>query len=186
MKKLLPLACAVLFILTALIFRTNANPIFQSQEPEFQCGPRVCLRATSYFVANYKRIRFFPRDILISGVNLNHPVEVTNATTLLLTLRNPSNSPLAEFNRKYVTSQLSMAMMPLTSVYSAVKSSIGCYGVDFQPVKLSTGATLTPESSLEALFTQCDIVAISPVSEERDSDMSALVEILSKLNGNCR
>jgi hypothetical protein len=186
MKKLLPLACAVLFILTAPVSRTNANPGFQSQYPEFQCGARICLRATSYFVVNYKRIRFFPRDILISGVNLNHPVEVTNTNTILLTLRNPSSSPLAQFNRNYVTSQLSMAMMPLTSVYSSVKSSIGCYGVDFQEVKLSTGATLTPESTLEALFTQCDVVAINPLSEERDSDMSALAEILSRLNGNCR
>lgn len=186
MKKLLLLACAVLFILAAPMSRTNANSNVQSQEPEFQCGSRICLRATSYFVVNYKRIRFFPRDILVSGVNLNHPVEVTSANTILLALRNPSNSPLAEFNRNYVTSQLSMAMMPLMSVYSAVKSSIGCYGLDFQPVKLSTGVTLTPESSLEELFTQCDVVAINPVSEERDADMQALVDILSKLNGTCR
>ncbi|MEK7833797.1 MAG: hypothetical protein AAB401_22105 [Acidobacteriota bacterium] len=186
MKKLLLLACAVLFILTAPISRTNANADFQSPESEFQCGPRICLRGTSYFVVNYKRIRFFPRDILISGVNLNHPVEVTSAHTILLALRNSSNSPLAEFNRNYVTSQLSMAMMPLMSVYSAVKSSIGCYGLDFLPVKLSTGATLTPESSLEELFTQCDVVAINPVSEERDADMQSLVGILARLNGTCR
>lgn len=186
MKKLLLLVCAALFMLTAPISRTEAKYNFQSQDDEAQCGSRICLRSTSYFVVNYKRIRFFPRDILISGVNLNHPVEVTSVNTILLTLRNPSNSPLAEFNRNYVTSQLSMAMMPLVSVYSAVKSSIGCYGLDFQPVTLSTGVTLTPNSSVETLFSQCDVVAINPVSPERDADMQALVEILAKLNGTCR
>ncbi len=186
MKKLLLLACAVLFMMAAPIPKTNARYYSQSQEPEFQCGARICLRTTSYFVINYRRIRFFPRDILISGVNLNHPVEVTSTNTILAALRNPSGSPLAEFNRHYVTSQLSLAMIPLVSVYSGVKSSIGCYGLDFEPVKLSTGATLTPESSVEALFSQCDVVAVNPVSPERDADMQALVDILSKLNGTCR
>lgn len=186
MKKLLLLACAVLFILASPLSRTNANylPI---EEDEVQCGPKLCLRSTSYFVNNYKRLRFFPRDILISGVNMNHPVEVTSVNTVLLALKNPSSAPLAEFNRQYVTSQLSMALVPLPGVYSAVKSSIACYGVDFAPMKLSTGATITPASSLEALFTQCDVVAINPPdSEERDADMLALSQLLAKLNGLCR
>ncbi|MBL8189447.1 MAG: hypothetical protein JNK38_15665 [Acidobacteria bacterium] len=145
------------------------------------------MRSTQYFSANFKRLKFWPRDILISGVNLNHPVEVTNSNAILSALRNPSSAPLAEFNRQYVTAQLSMAMMPLTAVYSSVKSSISCYGVDFQPVKLSTGVTITPDSTTEALFSQCDVVAILPPdSEERAQDMHALAQILAKLNGTCR
>lgn len=187
MKKLLLFTCSILFLLTAQTSHTNASPYQQSQDPEFQCGQRICLRSSSYFVVNYRRLRFFPRDILISGVNLNHPVEVTSATTILAALRNPSSSSLAEFNRHYVTAQLSLALTPLTSVYSGVKSSIGCYGVDFLPVKLSTGVTISPASSLETLFSQCDVVAILPPdSEERNQDMQALAQILAKLNGTCR
>ncbi|MDX2042322.1 MAG: hypothetical protein SF097_13795 [Acidobacteriota bacterium] len=187
MKKLLLLAFTFLFVLTPTIFQTNASVNAQSQDNELQCGSRICLRSTAYFLLNYRRLKFFPRDILISGVNLNHPVEVTSVNTILLTLRNPSTSPLAEFNRQYVTAQLSMALTPLFSVYSGVKSSIGCYGVDFQPVKLSTGAIISPASSLETLFSQCDVVAILPPdSEERNQDMRVLAQILARLNGTCR
>ncbi|MFN0108732.1 MAG: hypothetical protein ACKVZH_07750 [Blastocatellia bacterium] len=186
MKKLLLLACAILFILTAPLSRTDANQI-QSEGSQAQCGPRICLRSTPYFIVNYKRLRFFPRDILISGVNMNHPVEITSTNTIVLALKNPSSAPLAEFNRQYVTSQLSMALVPLPAVYSAVKSSIACYGVDFAPVKLHTGPIVTPETSLEALFTLCDVVAIQPPdSEERNQDMLELSQILAKLNGLCR
>ena len=185
MKKLLLLTVTALFILA--MPRTNASATFQSPDGEIQCGGRVCLRATSYFVVNYKRIRFFPRDILISGVNLNHPVEVTSSNTILLALRNPSSASLAEFNRQYVTSQLSMAMIPLPSVYSMVKSSLACYGIEFEPFKLTNEVEITPETSLEALFTQCDLTAIDPPgSEKRDADMQALSQILAKLNGTCR
>jgi hypothetical protein len=187
MKKLLLLAFTGLLVLTAPMFRANANVNFQLTDDEPQCGARICLRATSYFIANYKRLKLWPRDILISGVNLNHPVEVSNSNAILAALRNPSTAPLAEFNRQYVTAQLSMALMPMTAVYSAVKSSISCYGVDFQPVELNTGATLTPNSSLEALFSQCDVVAILPPdSEERAQDMQVLAQILAMLNGTCR
>ncbi len=185
MKKLLLLTFPLLFVLA--MPRTNASANFQSQDQEVQCGGRVCLRATSYFVVNYKRIRFFPRDILISGVNLNHPVEVTSSNTILAALRNPSSAPLAEFNRQYVTSQLSMAMVPLPSVYSMVKSSLACYGIEFESFKLTNEVEITPETSLEALFTQCDLTAIDPPgSEKRDADMQALSQILAKLNGTCR
>lgn len=187
MKKLLLLILTVLFVLATPGLRTNASANIQSQDGEVQCGARVCLRATSYFVVNYKRIRFFPRDILISGVNLNHPVEVTSSFTILAALRNPSSAPLAEFNRQYVTSQLSMAMVPLPSVYSMVKSSLACYGIEFEPFTLTNGVEITPETPLEALFTQCDLTAIDPPgSEKRDEDMQALSQILAKLNGTCR
>lgn len=187
MKKLLLLAFGVLLVLTASLTRTNASASFQPGDVELQCGARVCLRTTSYFVVNYKRLRFFPRDILISGVNLNHPVEVTSSATLLAALRNPSSAPLAEFNRQYVTSQLSLALIPLPSVFSGVKSSIGCYGIEFEPFKLSSGVEITSEMSLEALFSQCDLTAIGPPgSEERDADMRALSQILALLNGTCR
>ncbi len=185
MKKLLLLAFTVLIVLAVSLTRANASS--QAPNAENQCGARVCLRATSYFVVNYKRLRFFPRDILISGVNLNHPVEVTNSSTILAALRNPSSAALADFNRQYVTSQLSLALIPMPSVISGVKSSIGCYGVDFEPVTLSTGATISTDTTVEALFSQCDVVAINPpTSEERDADMRALAQILAKLNGTCR
>ena len=152
------------------------------------CQGTLCFRPPLYFLTYYKRLRFWPRDILISGVNFNHPVDcVANPRPIQFALRgNPlSNSPLTQFNQQYVAAQLAGALVPLTSVTNAAHSALSCYKLDFEPVLLSDGTLITPASTLAELFTACDVAAIQPPSEQRDADMQALAELLEMLNSTC-
>lgn len=191
-RRCLPgLALCALFL-----FFAPAIALAQSEDPPEgtgveSCRLGLCFRSSQYYLVNYKRLRFFPRDIFISGVNLNHPVDcVSQPGPILFALRanslRYSYSPLAWFNQQYVTAQLTMALVPLLSVHSITKSPIGCYGLNFQPIKLSTGAMLTPNTSLQELFTLCDVAGTSADSEERDANMTALGNVLALLNGTCQ
>ena len=52
------------------------------------CQTTLCYRAPQFYAMNYKRLRLFPRDILISGVNFNHPVDcVAQPTPIQFALR---------------------------------------------------------------------------------------------------
>ncbi|MFN0086202.1 MAG: hypothetical protein ACKVX9_12515 [Blastocatellia bacterium] len=154
------------------------------------CQTALCYRMPHYFLLNYKRLRLFPRDIFISGVNLNHPVDcVAQPTTVMFALRGglfgSSRSPLTQFNQHYVAAQLSQALIPYLMVRSASATSLGCYGLEFAPERLSNGFLITPATTVEELFTQCDLTGIQPMSEARDADMLKLARILSMLNGTC-
>ncbi|MGH9841150.1 MAG: hypothetical protein ACREEM_20545 [Blastocatellia bacterium] len=151
------------------------------------CSFRFCYRSPQYLLNNYKRLRLFPRDIFISGVNLNHPVDcVSNPGPILFALRanslNYTFSPLALFNQQYVAAQLTHAQAPLFTGFSAGKSSLSCYGLMFEPVKLTTGVEVTPTTTAQELFSLCDVTGIAAISEERDADMAALAKILQMLN----
>ncbi len=151
------------------------------------CSFRFCYRSPQYLLNNYKRLRLFPRDIFISGVNLNHPVDcVSNPGPILFALRaNSLNyvfSPLALFNQQYVAAQLTHAQAPFFTGLSAGKSNLICYGLMFEPVKLTTGVEITPATTVQEFFSLCDVTGIAAVSEERDVDMTAIAKILQMLN----
>jgi hypothetical protein len=156
-----------------------------------ECSLRLCYRPPQYYLQNYKRLRFFPRDIFISGVNLNHPVDcVSSPGPILFALRGNSMGaeapPLVQFNQHYVAAQLTHALVPLFTVISASKSSLSCFGLTFDPVKLNSGNVITPDTPLGALFTQCDVTGIEAISEARDADLLALARILARLNNSCQ
>ncbi len=150
------------------------------------CSSAICFYSPQFLAFNLRRLRFFDRDILISGVNLNHPVDViASQGVIAFALQSKGYSPQQLFNQHYVAAQLSLALVPLPGVISVLPSSLSCYGLNFEPVTLSNGITLSPDSSLGALFTQCDLAALKPPSMERDTDMRVLANILSLLN-TCR
>jgi hypothetical protein len=188
-RRFLPaFSLAVFFILlTATMGWGQSEPV--QDVPDCRLG--LCYRSSQYYLNNYKRLRLFPRDIFISGVNLNHPVDcVAQPGPIIFALRanslNYSFSPLAWFNQQYVAAQLAQAQVPLLTVYSATKSALGCYGLNFEPVKLSTDVVITPNTTLAELFTQCDLTGIAADSAERDADLGALARILSMLNNTCQ
>jgi hypothetical protein len=165
-------------------------PLLASQSapaaPALECGMRFCFKTPQYYSANYNRLNFHGRDIFISGVNFNHPVDSTSAPMqILFAIRTRGTSPLQLFNQHYVAAQLTMALFPLPTVYSAFSSNLGCYNLNFDPMKLSNGVTLSPEMTLGEFFTQCDLAGIAQYSDERDADMTAIVSILTQLN-TCR
>ena len=154
--------------------------------PTMECGIRFCFKTPQYYAFNYSRLNFHGRDILISGVNLNHPVDSTaSPTQVLFALRTRGTAPQQLFNQQYVAAQLTLAQVPLPTVFGAQNTELSCYNLTFDPIELSTGATLSPEMTLGEFFTQCDVTGIAPYSEERDADMRAIVSILSRLN-TCR
>lgn len=153
---------------------------------EVECGTQLCFKTPQYYATNYSRLNFHGRDIFISGVNLNHPVDSTAAPTqILFALRTRGTSPLQLFNKNYVAAQLSVALVPLMTGFGAYNTNLSCYNLNFDPVKLSNGATLKPEMTLGEFFTQCDLAGLAPYSGERDADMTEIVKILSRLN-TCR
>jgi len=172
----------LLIIVTLPLFANRSTPAAHALE----CGIQLCFKTPQYYSANYNRLNFHGRDIFISGVNLNHPVDSTAAPLqVLFALRTRGGSPLQLFNQNYVAAQLSMALVPLPTVYGAFNSDLGCYNLNFDPIKLSNGATLSPEMKLGEFFTQCDLAGLAPYSAERDADMTAIVSILTRLN-TCR
>ncbi|MEP7342343.1 MAG: hypothetical protein ABI977_31745 [Acidobacteriota bacterium] len=172
----------LLIVVTVPLLVGNSAPAAHTLE----CGIRLCFKTPQYYSANYNRLNFNGRDIFISGVNLNHPVDSAAAPLqILFALRTKGTSPLQLFNQNYVAAQLSMALVPLQTVYGAFKSDLGCYNLNFDPIKLSNGVTLSPEMTLGEFFTQCDLAGLAPYSTERDVDMTAIVSILTRLN-TCR
>lgn len=172
----------LLIVVTIPLLVKQSAPAAHSLE----CGIQLCFKTPQYYAANYNRLNFHGKDIFISGVNLNHPVDSTSAPMqVLFALRTRGTSPLQLFNQNYVATQLSLALFPLMTVYSAFSTNLSCYNLNFDPVKLSNGVTLTPEMTLGEFFTQCDLAGLSPYSAERDTDMTAIVSILSRLN-TCR
>lgn len=151
-----------------------------------ECGTQFCFKTPQYYASNYSRLNFHGRDIFISGVNLNHPVDSTaSPLQILFALRTRGTAPLQLFNQHYVAAQLTLAQVPLPTVFGAQNTNLSCYNLVFEPIKLSTGVTLSPEMTLGEFFTQCDVTGIAPASEDRDQDMRAIVSILSRLN-TCR
>ncbi|MEO6723914.1 MAG: hypothetical protein ABIP14_01305 [Blastocatellia bacterium] len=176
----------MIFIAGSLLAGQQAPAAGATTSGTMECGTQFCFKTPQYYSSNYSRLNFHGRDILISGVNLNHPVDSTAAPRqVLFALRTTGTAPLQLFNQHYVAAQLTLAQVPLPSVFGAQNTNLSCYNLAFDPIPLSTGVTLSPEMTLGEFFTQCDVTGIAPYSEERDADMRAIVSILSRLN-TCR
>ena len=89
-------------------------------------------------------------------------------------------SNLQLLNQGYVAFQLSIAAGSGTFPSSSIlASSIRCYGVNFTPVRLANGFTLTRNTSLSDLLVQTREVVL----ENRTDDMAKLATIFGLLNG---
>lgn len=156
------------------------------------CGARVTYYTPGYFQRNFRtliqRRKFFPKDILVSGINLNHPVDVYDGQDQIAAALRLGYAPQQLFNQQYVSTQLGMALRPDYAVRSTFSTTLECYGVDFAPVTLNVKMagqpiTLTPQMTSGEFFSACDLVAneVTP-SPERDDDMLIVASILSLLN----
>ena len=153
---------------------------------DYYCAVRFCFKTPQTYATNYFRYHFNGRDILISGVNFNHPVDTTtSSTSVLFALRTRGSSPQQLFNKHYVAAQLTLARDPMPMVISGMAGNLGCLVSGFDPMELSNGAVLQPEMTMGQFFDQCFVVGSQPPSDERNADMTALVTILAQLN-TCR
>ncbi|MGE0885993.1 MAG: SdrD B-like domain-containing protein [Blastocatellales bacterium] len=144
----------------------------------------ICFRSPQYYLLNLHRLP--GGTVLIGGVNGNLPVSTNNTSAIALALRNRvvgAPTPLQRLNEEFVAAQLSIngaggAGSPV--MYNVFWSMLSCYQIDFTPVMLSNGVTLSPASMLNDLFEQAQMA----IRENRTADMNALASIFDLLNGN--
>jgi hypothetical protein len=173
----------LLALLAATLLGGKSQP---AAAQDYYCAVRFCFKAPHVYATNYFRFNFNRRDVLISGVNFNHPVDTTDsATSVLFALRTRGTSPQQLFNKHYVAAQLTLARDPMPTVITGMASTLGCFLPTFDPMELSNGFVLQPETRLGQFFDQCFVVGSQPPSAERDADMTALVTLLAQLN-TCR
>lgn len=144
----------------------------------------ICFRSPQYYLLNLNRLP--GGTVLIGGINNNQPVSTDNVTALTLALRGKvigTPTPQQRLNAEFVAAQLSIngAGGPGSPVmYNVFWSMLSCYQINFAPVMLSNGVTLSPASMLNDLFEQAQMA----IRQNRTSDMAAIAAIFDLLNGN--
>jgi hypothetical protein len=120
---------------------------------------------------------------MIGGVNFNNPIDIRSNIPIIRQALQGGSSPLQQLNREFVAAQLSLASAGGSgspAALNALNGRLGCYGLNFAPVRLSNGFTLSPNSTLNDLFQQ----ARSAIRENRTTDMLTLAGLFDQLNRN--
>ena len=141
----------------------------------------ICLRSSQYYLGNTSGI---PSGlVLIGGVNNNYPVLTQDNTAEVLQALEGGATPLQALNQQFVATQLSVipnllftGMLPSNISASALR----CYLVNFTPMQLSNGFTLSRHITFGELLAQTQ----SAIIENRVGDMPKLTMVLALLNGN--
>lgn len=145
----------------------------------------IGFRSPQYFLNSLHRL---PRGaVLIGGVNFNAPVSTNNVEAMREALLGgglfgASGNPLQQFNRQFVAAQLSMELAGGSGsapVFNALWARLGCPGLfgNFDPIRLSNGVFLTPDSVLNDLFTQARLA----IQQNRIIDLIVLGGFLDGL-----
>ncbi len=145
----------------------------------------ICFRSPQYYLLNLNSLP--GGTVLIAGANNNQPVSTTNRTAIALALRGNATgfglTPLQRFNQEFVAAQLSINSAGGSGspvVFNVFWSMLSCYNINFAPVMLSNGVTLSPASMLNDLFEQAQLA----IRQNRTADMAQLALIFDLLNGN--
>lgn len=142
----------------------------------------ICFRDPIYFQL---RLNYLPGgSILIGGFNLNNPVSIQRSKDQIRNALMGGSGPLQQLNQQFVATQLSLAFNGGTAspvVFNTFWSPLKCSGVYFNPVTLSNGVTLAPDSLLDTLYQQSQLA----IRENRTADMIPLAQILALLNSRC-
>ena len=145
----------------------------------------ICFRSPQYYLLNLNSLP--GGTVLIGGTNGNQPVGTNNRTAIALALQGTATgfglTPLQRLNQEFVAAQLSInsaggAGSPVA--YNVFWSMLSCYNINFAPVALSNGVTLSPASMLNDLFEQ----AQQAIRQNRTADMDKIAQVLDLLNGN--
>ncbi|MGH9838638.1 MAG: beta strand repeat-containing protein [Blastocatellia bacterium] len=139
----------------------------------------ICLQSPQY----YQRINStrFPRGtIFIGGVNFNNSLLVQNNPDDVRRALQGGTSSLQQLNQQYVALQLSIlaASGPFPTP-AILASSARCFGLNFAPIPLSNGYTLTRNSTLNDILNQTR----QAILDNRLDDMPKLVIVMAMLNG---
>lgn len=149
----------------------------------------ICFRSPRYFLLNPDRMPA-RGAVVIPGVNLNVPVGIGGNPNLIngaLLGNNPFGgtlTPAQRFAQQYVTAQINLINGSAGGALASdvLWTGLSCYGLNFTPVTLSNGTTLSPNSMLKDLFMQAHFTTGNPT--RTNADLNALSNIFALLNGN--
>jgi len=139
----------------------------------------VCFQSPQYYLINMTRLPDGP--VTMAGVNFNQPVLIQNNLADVKRALQGGRPALLQLNAEFVAAQISIIASagPLGAA-GALNGSLRCYGLAFDPVRLSNGVTVTNNTTLGDLFAQ----ARAAINENREGDMSELARLFDLLNGN--
>jgi hypothetical protein len=140
----------------------------------------ICYRSPQYFRLNLNRLPL--GTVLIGGVNFNRPVSTTDKRAMNLALRG-GWTPLQQLNAEFVAAQLNMLNAGgdgSPKAFYAGHGKLKCYGLDFEPITLSDGFVLSPETKIKDLYQQCRLC----INLNLTQDFPALTRVFDMLNGN--
>jgi hypothetical protein len=140
----------------------------------------ICHRSPMYFRLNLHQLPH--GSVVIGGMNFNRPISTTDKRAMQIALRG-GHSPLQQLNQEFVAAQLNLLNAggygSARTIY-AMEGRLKCYGMDFAPIALSDGATLSPDTKLRELYEH----SRKCIETNNVQDMAGLVRVLDLLNGN--
>jgi hypothetical protein len=140
----------------------------------------ICLQSAQFY--SLQSTTRLPRgSIFIGNVNFNNPINVQNNVDDVRRALQGGPSSLQQLNQQYVALQLSVlatgGQFPSPSILA---SSVRCYGLNFAPMALGNGFTLSRNSTLSEVLAQTR----QAILDNRLDDMPKLIMVMSLLNGN--
>jgi hypothetical protein len=140
----------------------------------------ICLQSPQYYqLLSSSR---FPRgSIFIGGVNFNNSLLVQNNLDDVRRALQGGPSTMQQLNQQYVALQLSVltAGGPFGNP-AILASSLRCFGLNFAPMMLGNGFTISRNSTLGDVLTQTR----QAILDNRADDMPKLLTVLTMLNGD--
>jgi len=116
---------------------------------------------------------------LIGNYNANQPVNIQTNLPKIKDVLQGGDTPLQQLNKEFVAIQMSILLAGSSST-GGLQSSPSCYGVQFAPVLLSNGATLTSNSTTNDILSEVR----KSFYDQRAVDFSPLAAILALMNGD--
>ncbi|HMZ21935.1 MAG TPA: hypothetical protein PLD20_28640, partial [Blastocatellia bacterium] len=158
------------------------------QPPQVIKCSTICFYSPGFFLLNPGRM---PTGgaVLVPGFNVNTPLSVGNNFSIINGvlqgngLYGGTMTPAQRFAQQYVTAQMNLINGSGGGGIEAdvLWAGLSCYGLDFTPITLSNGTTLSPESMLKDLFMQARFAATNQA--RTDADLNALSNLFARLNG---
>jgi len=140
----------------------------------------ICYRSPQYFLLNLDRL---PQGaVLVGGSNYNRPISTTDTRAMAIALRGGFTA-LQKLNQEFVAAQLNVLNAGgdgSAKVFYAMEGKLSCYGLEFDPITLSNGFEITPDTKLKDLYQQTRFC----IYDNRVADMPPLTRIFDMLNGN--
>lgn len=163
-------------------FPAPPDPTIPNPDPSNAGGDcnAICYRSPQYFLLNLNRL---PKGtVLVGGMNFNRPISTTDQRAMAMALRG-GFTLLQKLNQEFVAAQLNVLNAGgdgSPKVFYAMEGKLSCYGLEFDPITLSNGFEITPDTKLKDLYQQARFC----IYDNKVEDMPALTKIFDLLNGN--